>query len=186
MLHAGIYVKYSTTPNESFKIVSDIISNLKKVFRDQGTLGRQAAMRTVMSTNMTDGTPVQEHVLKIMDSLNELDVMGAEIDAESQIDIILELLPDSFNNFKLNYKMNKMSLTLPELASQLVAAEGIIKKPSVNITEKSYARSKPKSKGQKGKKKSIPRCQKVENGPSGGMSKANKGTSQRKSVSTIV
>ena len=39
--------------------------------------------------------------------------------------------------------MNKMSLTLVELSSQLLAAEGIIKKPSVNMIEKSYARSKP-------------------------------------------
>ena len=119
----------------------------------------------------------------MMDSLNELDVLGAEIDAESQIDIILESLPDSFNNFKFNYNMNKMSLTLAELPTQLVAAKGIIKKASVNMIEKSYARFKPK-----GKKKSVPRGQKVENSPNSGVEKAIKGTgvSQRESVSTVV
>ena len=60
---------------------------------------------------MVDGTLVQDHVLKMMNSLNELDVLGIEIDAGSQIDSIIESLPDSFNNFKLNYNMNKMSLT---------------------------------------------------------------------------
>ncbi|XXG88339.1 hypothetical protein AAC387_Pa12g0560 [Persea americana] len=145
-------------------------------------------MRTVMSTKMADETRVQDQVLKLMDSLNKLDVLGTEIDAESQVDIILESLPGSFYNFKLNYNMNKMYLTLAELSSQLVAVDGIIKKPSVNMTEKSYSSSKPKGKGRKGKKKWVPKCQKVENGPNGGVAKANKaqGLSQRKSISTVV
>ncbi|RWR88607.1 putative Polyprotein [Cinnamomum micranthum f. kanehirae] len=49
---------------------------------------------------MAESTPVQDHMLKMMDLLNELDVLAATIDSESQIDIILESLPDSFNNFK--------------------------------------------------------------------------------------
>ena len=121
--------------HESFKTTSDIISNLNEMFGDQGRPARQAAMRTVMSTKMVEGTPIQDHVLKIMDSLNELELLGAQIDAESHIDIILESLPHSFNNFKLTYNMSKMSFTLAELSSKLVVAEGIIKKPSVNMTE---------------------------------------------------
>ena len=69
----------------------------------------------------------------MMDSLNELDILGAAIDAKSQIDIILESLPDSFNHFKINYNMNKMSLTLAELSSQLVATEGIMKKRPIAL-----------------------------------------------------
>ena len=64
-------------------------------------------MRTIISNKVAEGTPVQDHVLKMIDSLNELDVLGAKIDTESQIDIILESLPNSFNNFKINYNMNK-------------------------------------------------------------------------------
>ena len=112
----------------------------------------------------------------MIDSLNELYVLGVENDAESHIDIILESLPDSFNNFKLNYNMNKMSLTLAELSNQLVAAKGIIKKPTANMTEKSYVMTKPKGKCRRGKKKWVPKGQKVENGPNGGVVKANKGT----------
>ena len=52
-----------------------------------------------------------------------------------------------------------------------MAVEGIIKQSSTNMTEKSYARSKPK-----GKKKSVPRGQKVDNGPNSGVAKANKST----------
>lgn len=39
----------------------------------------------------------------MIDHLDTLEILGVEIDEETQVDIILELLPDSFNNFKLNY-----------------------------------------------------------------------------------
>ena len=70
-----------------------------------------------MSTKIAEETLVQDHILKMVDSLNELDVLGAAIDAKSYIDMILELLLDSFNYFKINYNMNKMNLTLAELSS---------------------------------------------------------------------
>lgn len=96
------------------------------MFGDSNKLARQAAMKTMMSTKMVEGTPIQDHVLKMMDFLNELEVLCDEIDAESHIDVILESLQGSFKNFNLNYNINKMMLTMVELLIQLVAAEGII------------------------------------------------------------
>ena len=69
--------------HQSYKSASDIISNLKEMFGDQGRAARQGDMRIVMSTKKANGTPVQDHALRMMDSLNELDVLGAEIDAKS-------------------------------------------------------------------------------------------------------
>ena len=40
---------------------------------------------------LAKGTPVRDHVLKIIAHLNELDILGAEIDGESQVDIMLIL-----------------------------------------------------------------------------------------------
>ena len=105
--------------------------------------------------------------------MNELDVLGAAIDVELQIDMILKSLPDSSNHFKINYNMNKMNLTLVELSSQLIASEGIMKKkPTALMTEKSVAKSKPKGKCRKGKKKLVPKGPKVENGATSGVAKA--------------
>ena len=87
------------------------------MFAEQGRPARQAAMRVLMSTKMAEGTPVHDHILKMMDSLNKANVLSAEIDAESHINMILESLPDSFNNFKIKYNMNKINLTLAELSS---------------------------------------------------------------------
>ena len=67
--------------HQSYKTAFDIISNLKEMFGDHGRLSRQAAMRVLMSTKRAEGTSVQDHMLKMIDSLNELDVLSGAINA---------------------------------------------------------------------------------------------------------
>lgn len=70
---------------------------------------------------------MREHMLKMMSYVNELDMLGAEIDAISKIDKVLVSLPHSFNQFMLNYNINKMDANLSELLNILQAIEDIIK-----------------------------------------------------------
>nr|XP_016511526.1 PREDICTED: uncharacterized protein LOC107828674 [Nicotiana tabacum] len=42
------------------------------------------------------GSSVRDHILKMMDLLNELEVLGAVIDKESQVEMVLQTLHDSF------------------------------------------------------------------------------------------
>ena len=58
--------------------------------------------------------------------LNELEILGAEIDGKTQVDIVLMSLLDSFKNYRLNYTMIKRSYSLVKLLKELHAAEGII------------------------------------------------------------
>ena len=62
----------------------------------------------------------------MISNLKTLEVLGANIDGESQVDMILQLLPESFKEFKLNYNMNKKIYSLSELMNELVAAKGIL------------------------------------------------------------
>ena len=73
---------------------------------------------------------MREHVLKMFDCLNTLEILVIEIDAESQIDIILKSLPHSFNQFKLNYSMNKRIFTLIELLKHFISNGGYYQGPS--------------------------------------------------------
>ena len=108
-------------------------------------------MKDLMNTTMVETTLVRDHVLKMIGLLNELEILGAEIDGESHVDIILQSLPDSYKQFFLNYNMNKPQWTLAQLLKELVSAEGLIKKPStLLVTEKG---SSSKLKGNKKKKK---------------------------------
>ena len=82
--------------------------------------------------------------------LNELEFLGAEVDGETQIDIVLMSLPESFSNFRLTYNMSKSNYSLAELLKELQAAEGIIgHKRSLHVMEKGSSSSAKK----KGKKK---------------------------------
>ena len=93
---------------------------------------------------MSEGTPVQDHLLKIFDHLNTLEILGAKIDGQSQVDMILESLPESYDQFKLDYVLNHKDYTLSELMNALTTTEGIIKPtPYVQNTEKVSSKSVP-------------------------------------------
>ena len=81
---------------------------------------------------MAKGTSVREHCLKMISNLNTLEVLGVDIDGESQVDMILQSLPESFKEFKLNYNINKKVYSLSELMNELVAAEGILGTSSID------------------------------------------------------
>ena len=96
------------------------------MFGDQSHAGRQKAMRALLNTKMVEGTPVQDQVLKMITQLSELEILGAEVDGETQVDIVLMSLSESFKNFHLNYIMSKRSYSLAELLKELQTTEGIV------------------------------------------------------------
>ena len=85
--------------------------------------------------------------------LNTLEVLGADIDGESQADVMLQSLLESFKEFRLNYNMNKKIYTLSELMNELAAMKDILGTTSVNTNMAEASSSKPKLKGKGGKKK---------------------------------
>ena len=88
----------------------------------------------------------------MVSNLNTLEVLGADFDGESQVDMILQSLSESFKEFKLNYNMNKNIYSLSELMNELVATESILGTSNVDANMAETSTSQPKSKG-KGKKK---------------------------------
>ena len=93
--------------HEHMATAYDMMLNLKEMFGNQNHVGRQVAMKALLNTKMVEGTPVRDHVLQMIAHLNELEILGAKIDDESQVDIMLMSLPESFKNFCLNYSMSK-------------------------------------------------------------------------------
>ena len=77
-----------------------------------------------MNTYMTERSPFNDHMISF---LNEMEILGVEIDGEAKVDIILKTLSDSFRWFKLNYSMNKMLMNLPKLMRILHMAKRILK-----------------------------------------------------------
>ena len=70
---------------------------------------------------------MRDHLIKMIMAFNELGDLGADIDWETQNNMVLETLSPSFNHFKLNYSMNKLEWSLTERMQQLHIAETIVK-----------------------------------------------------------
>ena len=129
--------------------VLEIIQTLDGMFAKSSSTARQAAIGALMNTRMTGGN-VRDHCLKMMGHISTAEVMGAKLDQEMKIDLILESLPNSFGQFKLNYNMNKLKLTPIELMHELEIAErSLVKQGNAYHAESS---SKPKGKPKGGKK----------------------------------
>ena len=117
---------------QDVEVVSDIMLSLKEMFGEQGRSTRQETIRQIYNTILAEGTLVREHCLRMISHLNTLEVLGVDIDGESQVDMILQSLPKSFKEFRINYNMNKKIYKLSELINELVAAEGILGTSSVD------------------------------------------------------
>ena len=82
---------------QSNDFATSIMDRLKCMFRDHGRPTRQVAMQKLIGAKIEEGTPVREHVLKMIGFLNELETLGATINTQTQVDIILNSLPISFD-----------------------------------------------------------------------------------------
>ena len=120
---------------------------------------------------MEDDSFVSEHVLKMSGHANKLQSLGIVIPNALGIHCVLQSLPLSYKNFVMNYNMQRMDKTLPELFSMLKSAEVEIKKEHqvlmVNKTTNFKKQGKPKKKGNfnKGGKKAITPAKKTKAGP---------------------
>ncbi|EXC06496.1 hypothetical protein L484_000106 [Morus notabilis] len=131
---------------------ADMIYIIAEMFGSQGREAKQATVRNFMNCRMKFGTPV-DHMLLIISHLNEMELMGAEIDGETQVDMILETLPEMFDNFKLNYSMNKLNYSLPELMKELQTAEALLLEGKKRNGKVHLAEAKPSTSGAKKLKK---------------------------------
>ncbi|KAH0725809.1 hypothetical protein KY290_001638 [Solanum tuberosum] len=82
--------------HQSMTSAYDMLAYLKEIFGEQNRAAKQTTIKALLTTKMVEGSSVRKHVLKLMSYLNELEILGAEIDKESQVEMILQTLPDSF------------------------------------------------------------------------------------------
>ena len=133
----------------------EMLQTLEGMFAKSTAYKRQDAIIDLINTRMTGGR-VKDHCLTMISHISRAEVMGAKLQKEMKIDLILQSLPKHFNQFKVNYNMHKMDLTLVQLMHELESAEQSLKEPSsINFTEGSV---KPKGKptgGNKNKKKKV-------------------------------
>ncbi|KAG6521341.1 hypothetical protein ZIOFF_018456 [Zingiber officinale] len=116
---------------------------------------RHATVKELMTTRMRDGDSVHEHGVKMIGLIEMLLSLDLVIPHELSTDIILLSLPSSFDNFVVNFNMNKLEATLEEQVNMLANYEATMKKEKSIFLVGSSSGSK-KGPKKKGKKRSAP------------------------------
>ncbi|KAL4382975.1 hypothetical protein GQ457_15G017360 [Hibiscus cannabinus] len=124
---------------------------------------------------MSEGSPVRAHVIKMMGYIQTLEKLGFALSDELVIDVVLQSLPDSSNQFVLNFNMNELNKTLPQLLGMLRPAKGNMKKggsKSILMVREAKGKGKKVTKS-KGIGKTKPKGKEALK-PKGGVSKDGK------------
>ena len=137
------------------------------IFEAHAAVESYEASEKFFNCKMEEGSSISEHVLKMSGHANKLQSLGNYLG----IHHVLQSLPPSCKNFVMNYNMQNMDKSLPELFSMLKSMEVEIKKEHqvliVNKTTKFKKQGKSKKKGnfKKGSKKVTAPAKKTKAGP---------------------
>ena len=76
------------------------------------------------SCKVEENSSVSEHILKMSGYYNHLTQLGVDLPVDCVIDRVLESLPPSYKGFVMNYNMQGMEKTIPELFHDAKGCEG--------------------------------------------------------------
>ena len=93
-----------------------MFQELKMVFQAHARVERYDVSDAFYSCKMEENSSVSEHILKISGLHNRLSQLGMNLPDEAVVDRILQSLPPSFKSFVLNFNMQGMEMSIPEVS----------------------------------------------------------------------
>ncbi|KAL4383441.1 hypothetical protein GQ457_15G018390 [Hibiscus cannabinus] len=128
MLDVGCLILATMTPElqkqHEDMVAYEMIQNIKEIYEGQARQERYETSKALFQCKMSEGSPVGAHVIKMMGYIQTLEKLGFALNDELAIDVVLQSMPDSFSQFILNFNMNEIEKTLPQLLGMLRTAEG--------------------------------------------------------------
>ena len=97
----------------------EMLLHLRKLFEEQGRTQRYEISKNLFKIRMFEGTLILNHVLKMIEWIEKLTRLGIILEDDHCVDLILQSLLDSFSQFIINFNMNKIDVSLPELLNML-------------------------------------------------------------------
>ncbi|KAK8694819.1 hypothetical protein V6N13_072363 [Hibiscus sabdariffa] len=154
MLDVGCLMLATMTPELQKQyedmVAYEMIQNLKEIYEGQARQERYETSKALFQCKMSEGSPVGAHVIKMMGYIQTLEKLGFALNNELAIYVVLQSLPDSFSQFILNFNMNEIEKTMPQLLGMLRTAEGNMNKGrSKSVLMVREAKGKRKGKGKK-------------------------------------
>ncbi|KAK8662833.1 hypothetical protein V6N13_024720 [Hibiscus sabdariffa] len=179
MLDVGCLMLATMTPElqkqHEDMVAYEMIKNLKEIYEGQARQERYETSKALFQCKMSEGSPVGAHVIKMMGYIQTLEKLGFALNDELTVDVVLQSLPDSFNQFVLNFNMNEINKTLPQLLGMLRTVESNMKKggsKSILMVREAKGKGKKVTKS-KGTGKTKPKGKEALK-PKGGVSKDGK------------
>ena len=129
-----------------------MFQELKMVFQAHAPVERYEVSDKFYSCKMEENSSVSEHILKMSGLHNRLSQLGVNLPDDAVIDRILQSLPPSYKSFLMNFNMQGMEKTIPEVYSMLKSTEVEIKKEHQVLMANKTTKFK-KGKGKKNFKK---------------------------------
>jgi hypothetical protein len=130
LVHCGILYGLEPELQKHFKNSNayDTMRELKLIFDSHTAVESYDASEKFFSCMMEENSSVSEHLLKMSRYTDKLISLGITIPNELGIHGVLQSLPPSYKSFVMNYNMQGMRKTLPELLLMLKTAVVEIKK----------------------------------------------------------
>ena len=91
----------------------------KLIFQANARVERYEVSNEVYSCEMEENSSGSEHILKMSGYHNHLTQLGVNLPDDGVIDRVLQSLPPSYKGFVMNYNMQGMTKTIPELFTML-------------------------------------------------------------------
>ena len=127
-----------------------MFQEFRLIFQANAQIERYEVSNKFYSCKMEENTSVSEHILRMSVYHNHLTQLGVNLPDDSVIDRVLQSLPPRYKSFVMNYNMQGMNKTIPELFAMLKTAELEIKKEHQVFMVNKTTSFKEKGKGKKG------------------------------------
>ena len=113
--------------------------DLKEKFRKRARQEKYEVVKALMACKLRDGESMCNHVQRMQRYVERLKRLNVVIDDEFAIDIVLNSLPSSYDQFILTYHLNNTKTTLAELHNSLLTAEAGMKGKGTSLGSGSTA-----------------------------------------------
>ena len=92
--------------HRSMETTVNIMFSINEIFTYLRRHAKQEAITSFMNLLQSKGTPIREHMMKVIAYLNEVEMLSAKIDVDTQISMVMSTLFDSFNQFSVDYELH--------------------------------------------------------------------------------
>ena len=139
-VRVGLIIHTSTSMSPKFqkqyKNVNaySIVHHQREHYNEQARTEKFKVSELFFGSKMEEGTSPVPHALKMYEHIERLNQLSYWMDFELSIDLIMAKLPDSFAQFVLDYRMDYIVSTIPELVNVLKIAEGKVAKRKAKET----------------------------------------------------